>query len=222
MNGHRPPAHPWTAGAAALLIAVLAVIVTGDNWLTKADASAVSEIAAVRTPFVADLAHAVTWLGNVLVLAVITLTFGLSIRRLRPNASFPFLPLAALALTAAIDPVLKLAIGRPRPPAELAELVETASGFPSGHSAQSMAAWLAMGFVIALITGHRHRWLLAGAAVSILVGISRVILGVHSPTDLVGGWALGIVCVVVAHAGAVALARRRAVPDSREPMLRSG
>lgn len=195
------PVHPWLAGVAAVLIAVLAFVVTGENVVTRADADLVAAVADVRSALVADVARLVTWLGNVLVLGVVAAAFGLSVRRFGAQSRDAVLPLAALALTAVVDPLLKLLVGRPRPAVELAELVETASGYPSGHSAQSMAAWLAMGFVLGVLSGHPRRWLAVGVALSIVVGISRVVLGVHSPTDLLGGWALGVVCIALTHRG---------------------
>lgn len=99
--------------------------------------------------------------------------------------------------------LLKLAIDRPRPiftpyPVEVASL-----SFPSGHAGNSMITLLALAFIAA-----PARWrgvaVAGGIAVSVLIGATRPLLGVHWPSDVVGGWAFGIGWVVAL----VALSRR--------------
>nr|WP_246852362.1 phosphatase PAP2 family protein [Patulibacter sp. SYSU D01012] len=124
----------------------------------------------------------------------------------------------SLGVGAALAGVAKAIVERPRPPLALHEVVERSSGFPSGHSTQSAAGWLALGLVVAAATGRR--WAVAAcAAVVVLVGLSRVVLGVHSPTDVLGGWALGTAtAVAVTTLGRAALARRPpAAPSTADP-----
>lgn len=84
----------------------------------------------------------------------------------------------------------KLAFDRVRPdPAGHGIAVHTMA-FPSGHSANSMAVWLA----IALLAAPRRLRVpaaVAALALSGAVGLSRLVLGVHWPSDVVGGWAFG-------------------------------
>ena len=90
--------------------------------------------------------------------------------------------------------LLKLGFDRPRP-----DLVEhlthaTSSSFPSGHATLSATAYLTLGLLMA--QAHRRRRvkgliLLGAVAVTVLVGVSRVYLGVHWPTDVFAGWCLG-------------------------------
>lgn len=70
--------------------------------------------------------------------------------------------------------------------------------FPSGHAANSMIVYLLLAMV--LVEGHeRRRVALAGAfLLSLLIGSSRVFLGVHWPTDVLGGWAFGLLWVLLA------------------------
>lgn len=105
--------------------------------------------------------------------------------------------LAAIVLGGRIAvELLKLAIGRPRPhfspyPVEVASL-----SFPSGHAANSMITFLALA-LIAAPAKYRSPAIAAAIAASVLVGLTRPLLGVHWPSDVVGGWAFGIAWVVV-------------------------
>jgi undecaprenyl-diphosphatase len=195
--------------ACALLIAVLGVIVRGDNAITDFDADVVESVAAGRSPFLVDLARAVTNLGDARWAGIALIVIGVALvaaHWLRPAAAA--VPVLALLLGAALSALAKLVVERPRPPLALREVVERSSGFPSGHSTQSAAGWIALGLVLALTARtarHGHpawRWVLAGACVAVVVGVSRVVLSVHSPTDVVGGWALGLACAVAVVAGA--------------------
>jgi len=90
--------------------------------------------------------------------------------------------------------VLKAAFDRPRPELVSHGAMIYTSSFPSGHSMLSAVVYLTGGALLALI--HRERrlrlYLISCAVVvTLLVGISRVYLGVHWPSDVLAGWAAG-------------------------------
>lgn len=92
-----------------------------------------------------------------------------------------------------VSTVLKSLFDRPRPDLTGVAEVFTAS-FPSGHSLISAVTFLTMGAVLAGTTSlMRLRVLYFGAAIflTLLVGTSRIYLGVHYPTDVIAGWCLG-------------------------------
>ncbi|GAB3180853.1 phosphatase PAP2 family protein [Streptomyces incanus] len=105
------------------------------------------------------------------------------------------------AVATMVQQVLKAAVGRARP--VWTDPVDSAhyAAFPSGHA---MTATVTCGLLLWLL--HQHGvgravwgWAVALAALSVTgVGLTRVWLGVHWPTDVLGGWLLGIVVVAVA------------------------
>ena len=95
---------------------------------------------------------------------------------------------------------LKLGIARPRPDL-VAHIVDTTSmSFPSGHAMLSAVTYLTLGALLMRAQERRDlRGYIMGAAILItfLVGVSRIYLGVHWPTDVLGGWVIGGVCAFV-------------------------
>jgi undecaprenyl-diphosphatase len=77
-------------------------------------------------------------------------------------------------------------------PEEHLQMVEVHyKSFPSGHSANSMIVYLSLALLLAP-ERHRRGWVTAAIILSLLVGISRPMLGVHWPSDVLGGWSFGL------------------------------
>lgn len=142
------------------------------------------------------LTHAVkdiTSLGGTTVLAMMTVlvTIYLLLDRRRAIAIFV---LASVLGGWALSAVLKLGVARARPDI-VPHLVEVNDlSFPSGHAMVSAVTYLTLA---ALISGtRRYRstriFIVAvGILLTLMIGMSRVYLGVHYPTDVLGGWCAG-------------------------------
>jgi undecaprenyl-diphosphatase len=90
---------------------------------------------------------------------------------------------------------LKMLFSRPRPDIVPHLEIVTTTSFPSGHSMLSAIVYLTLGAMLAqILTGHRLKIysLLIASGLTFIVGISRVFLGVHYPTDVLAGWAAGL------------------------------
>ena len=92
----------------------------------------------------------------------------------------------------------KYSIARVRPDLEPHLVAVKTSSFPSGHATSSMIFYLTLALALAAQT-RWYRAAVAGAILlSLLIGTSRVMLGVHWPSDVIAGWAFGMLWVLLA------------------------
>lgn len=102
-----------------------------------------------------------------------------------------------------VSTVLKIFFDRPRPELTGVAKVFTAS-FPSGHATISAVVYLTLGAVLAEIGATRRLTIFffsAAAFLTVIIGLSRIYLGVHYPTDVIAGWSIGsawaLLCLLV-------------------------
>ena len=97
----------------------------------------------------------------------------------------------------AMSEAQKYWFARVRPDLEPHLVVVKTSSFPSGHATSSMIFYLSL--ALALTAHSRRRFAAAAGAIllSLLIGTSRVMLGVHWPSDVIGGWAFGMLWVLL-------------------------
>ena len=154
----------------------------------------------------------ITALGSASVLIFLVVTIA---GFLWMHEQFRLLLLLVLSLVGGniLNMLMKLQFARPRPDVvpHLSEVVTYS--FPSGHAAMSAIVYLTIGLLLfEFVTATRARLYCLAVAmlVTLLVGSSRVFLGVHYPSDVLAGWATGISWVALCWVGTHYLKRRRA------------
>jgi len=115
----------------------------------------------------------------------------------RGHRRLPVALLLIVLIGRGLSEVQKYWIARVRPDLQPHLVVVQTSSFPSGHATSSMIFYLTL--ALALTRDLRwHREAAIGAVLlSLLIGTSRVMLGVHWPSDVVGGWAFGLLWVLL-------------------------
>lgn len=164
-------------------------------------------------PWFEETMAEITALGGYPILVVlVTVVIGyLLVVRLFGPALFV---LIAILSGTAVSQVLKILYDRPRPDiVEHLVVVHTAS-FPSGHATMSAVVYLTLATLIVRLVddvGARIYVMSIAALVAILVGLSRIYLGVHWPSDVAAGWALGVAwaCLSWLSVSALRAMRRR-------------
>ena len=76
-------------------------------------------------------------------------------------------------------------------------MITHSSSFPSGHAGNTMAVFLSVALIAAPPAWRRSAVILA-IGLSVAIGLTRPYLGVHWPSDVIGGWSLGIVIALIA------------------------
>lgn len=146
----------------------------------------------MRSDDLTTVVKAVTYLGNWQTTIIIA-----GILILHPKTRTKIgLPAAIMAVISVVTySILKLLFNRPRPDKALWLVVQHDTSFPSGHSLNCLVFYGAIFYLIfigAYRTKYRAPMLVFLSILILSIGISRVYLGVHYPTDIVGGWSLGI------------------------------
>jgi undecaprenyl-diphosphatase len=198
---------------------------TLDPWLASA-------IATHRVGWLAMVFSLLTWMGS----AVFLIPLGVVVagwlwmrqQRLRPA----ILLAAGIGGAAGLYDIVKPLVRRLRPEAALQYGgPDDGWAFPSGHATQSASFYAMLVVVLSAYAWPRRRVLLAvaAAAIVLVIAASRLYLGVHWLTDVVGGLALGLTWFAIVMVTAAFIDRRRSVraggssaPAGRSPDRRSG
>ena len=154
------------------------------------------------SPMLTRAMQGVTQLGAPVFLGVLSLIVTLQLARAGRTRAALILAVSALGAES-FDQLLKWCFHRPRPEAFFG-LSPLSYSFPSGHSVASCCFY---GVLAAIITSQaRRKWQSVGiwcaaSLVTLAVGISRVYLGVHYPTDVLGGYAAAVIWVSLVWSG---------------------
>jgi len=194
-------ASPVSIGILLLLVAILAIVGGPANVAEPALMQAVADFRnghGELTPLVVGLTN----VGGAYVTLGSTAAATLWLLLRRRSASALLLAATVLLERSLVD-ALKQMVGRPRPDFGVDWLPHSLA-YPSGHSANSLTAFL--GAAILLAPAHnRGPWATGALLAAFLVGLSRIYLGVHWPSDVVGGWAVGLLAIGIALIGGARL-----------------
>ncbi|BAU47551.1 phosphoesterase [Sulfurifustis variabilis] len=192
-----------------------------DEALLLALRSAADLADPIGPKWLEELARDFTALGGVGVLTAMTLAVAgfLALQGKRHAAVYVLLAVGTGLLAAML---LKGGYSRPRPALVPHASYTYTSSFPSGHAMMSAVVYLTLGALLARFQPSlRLRLYLLGVAVvlSLLVGVTRVYLGVHWPTDVLAGWLAGAAWASLCWLTALLLQRQGRVESEPEDGL---
>lgn len=188
-------------GLASLVIFLVLTygVIFHKDWISTFDNYFGHAVRGFATPSLTSFMIYVTKLGNYQSLLGFTVGAGLILFLVRKVRSALFLLINGVILAGPLNTVVKHLINRPRP--TLPHMVAVhSSSFPSGHS---MSIMLVAGSLILLanrILRTSTQELIVDALLIIIIlgiGISRIYVGVHFASDVLGGWALGAVTLLI-------------------------
>lgn len=140
-----------------------------------------------------EMGRDLTALGGFTILTGLTLvSIGVALIQRRPKIAF----MIAVSITSGtfLTSIIKKGFDRPRPDLVPHGVVVTNASFPSGHAMMSAIVYLTLGLLLARTQPSpalRIYFIVISVILTLLVGISRIYLGVHWPTDVLAGWTLG-------------------------------
>lgn len=178
----------------AFIVVAYTEIILGNGGPTPGDTRAFDFADFIRTDWLNDIAKVITDLGSTAVIMVLAGTTAAVLILKQKYAEVAVLLLSMVAIFFGVD-ILKETVDRPRPTGGLVSF--TNASFPSAHAAYSVFyVWLAVTIAVRLRPDmiRKTALVLTGIAITALVGLSRVYLGVHYVSDVNAGWALGAFC----------------------------
>lgn len=207
---------------AGLTAAVVSIVFFG--WLAEDvferetigfDQTVRNSVHDTASPALTEFMRAVSFCGSTVFLTALFVCVAAAFYYLRRRRAFVLFVLTMLGSTILLT-VLKAIFQRARPDAYFDYALPSSYSFPSGHSLSSVCFYGILAWLVTARMKNRAAkiavWTLAVLLI-FLIGLSRVYLGVHYPSDVLAGYAAGIVWVVTVALGDFFLERRSANKD---------
>lgn len=218
---------------AAFLVVVLLIL--GFGWLAEEvlegdtsgfDAAVIMALRSggnpadpIGPPWIEETGRDVTALGSFTFLGFVLAVVVGYLVLIRKRGAALLMAVAVLG-GAVVSTLLKLGFDRPRPDIPHAARVFTAS-FPSGHATLSAITFLTVGALLTRVAAERRvkvYFVSVAVFLTVIVGLSRLYLGVHYPSDVLAGWLVGSAWAILCWVGAFWLQRRGDVePPGQSP-----
>jgi undecaprenyl-diphosphatase len=217
---------PWNP-VAALTVAFAATSigfggltedVTRHDGQQRFDLRRLDWVVGHRTHLEVRLAQWLSHFGAASSMALVAVVATAALWRRRQSAAIAIAPFAAIGLAAVATSAAKLAVGRVRPPAAIRLVADTDPSFPSGHTTATTAVMVTLAAVLAVAVLRRPLARAAavagGVGMAVAIGVSRLVLAAHWPTDVAAGWLLGSAVATLVLAVVVVVSPR--VPSGPE------
>ena len=227
----------WLGGHGGVVLLIVAIAIGGvwgfieladevsegetqqfDQWAVRALRNHDDPDDPVGPRWLEEAGRDVTALGGVTTLSLFTLgVCGYLLIAGKPHAAG--FVLIAVVGGQLVSTALKMSFDRARPDVVKHLSHVYTSSFPSGHAMMSAVVYLTLGSLLMRFAARRRLklyYLLAALFLTFLVGVSRVYMGVHYPTDVLAGWTAGAVWAMLCWLAARALQRRGAVEKDTE------
>lgn len=185
--------------SAVLFSVIAAGVVTSSIWVTRLDLTIIEAIQSNVTYKGASIISIATEIGGTEAAVILTLIIVIILFLKKMYFAGFWFGMTIVTGPGALVSILKIFISRERPEfLRLAE--ETTKSFPSGHSTASTVLYGLIGLALILLIRKRYLKYLVGfmtVLVILFVMSSRIYLGVHYPTDVLGGLTLGITWIMI-------------------------
>lgn len=182
-----------------------------------------ADLAPTGPPAFQQAARDITALGSSVVLGLIT-AIACGFLALDGKTHMAFFVCVSVTGGLTVSSLLKDVFQRPRPDLVPYAIYVSGTSFPSGHSMMSAVTFLTLGALLARSQKRKRLkayFLLLATLLTVIVGLSRVYLGVHWPTDVLAGWTAGAVWALLCWLAARWLQSRRALePEGTSPIQR--
>lgn len=149
-------------------------------------------------PWVAEMVRDISGLGGIAILALVTLSAAIYLTMIKKWGQALYL-IVTISIGTMLSNALKFGFARPRPDLVPHGSYTLTHSFPSGHSMMSAMVFLSVGMMLAKAQKTlppRVFFIAISVLLTVMIGLSRVYLGVHWPSDVLAGWLVGGSCAI--------------------------